>query len=98
MQEALNASDDIKAIVGIYDASLGARSNETSGVAINARDRQADTGTFHFIDNLSRAIRHAGRIMIDLIPQVYRVPRVVRIIGKDGKPQMAPVNQKFQQP
>lgn len=98
MQEKLSASDDIKAIVGIYDASLGARSNETSGVAINARDRQADTGTFHFIDNLSRSIRHAGRILLDLIPQVYSVPRVVRIIGKDGAPQMAPVNQPFQQP
>lgn len=98
MQEMLTASDDIKAIVGIYDASLGARSNETSGVAINARDRQADTGTFHFIDNLSRAIRHAGAILIDLIPQVYSVPRVVRIIGKDGTPDMATVNQPFQQP
>jgi hypothetical protein len=98
MQEALTAGDDIKAIVGIYDSSLGARSNETSGVAINARDRQADTGTFHFIDNLSRAIRHAGRVMIDLIPEVYSVPRVLRVIGKDGSPQMAQVNQPFQQP
>lgn len=93
MQEKLAASDDIKSIVGIYDASLGARSNETSGVAINARDRQSDTGTFHFIDNLSRAIRHAGRVIIDLIPEVYSVPRVVRIIGADGKPDMAKVNQ-----
>jgi hypothetical protein len=41
MQEALNAGDDIKAIVGIYDSSLGARSNETSrATAINARDRR----------------------------------------------------------
>jgi hypothetical protein len=98
VQEALNASDDIKTVVGIYDASLGARSNETSGVAINARDRQADTGTFHFVDNLSRAIRHAGRILLDLIPQVYSVPRVVRVLGADGSPQMAPVNQPFQKP
>lgn len=98
LQEALNASDDIKAIVGIYDSSLGARSNETSGAAINARDRQADTGTFHFIDNLSRAIRHAGRVLIDLIPQVYGVERVVRIIGADGEPEMAPVNQPVMMP
>lgn len=96
LQEALTASDDIKAIVGIYDSSLGARSNETSGRAIQARDAQADTGTFHFIDNLSRAMRHAGRVMLDLIPEVYSVPRIVRIIGKDGKPQMAPVNQPVQ--
>lgn len=96
LQEALTASDDIKAIVGIYNSSLGARSNETSGKAIQARDAQADTGTFHFIDNLSRAMRHAGRVMLDLIPEVYPVPRIVRIIGKDGKPQMTPVNQPVQ--
>ena len=30
-QERLNAAEDIKATTGIYDASLGARSNETSG-------------------------------------------------------------------
>jgi hypothetical protein len=96
LQEALTASDDIKAIVGIYDSSLGARSNETSGKAIQARDAQADTGTFHFIDNLSRGMRHAGRVILDLIPHTHPVPRVVRIIGKDGKPRMAPVNQPVQ--
>jgi hypothetical protein len=36
LQEALNANDDMKSILGIYDASLGARSNETSGKAIAA--------------------------------------------------------------
>ena len=36
MQEALAASDDMKTIMGLYDASLGARSNETSGRAILA--------------------------------------------------------------
>lgn len=86
LQEALNASDDMKAIVGIYDAGIGARSNETSGRAIIARQRESDTSTFHFIDNLSRAIRHAGRILIDLIPKVYSAGRVIRILGEDGTP------------
>jgi hypothetical protein len=87
LQEALNASDDMKAIIGMYDASLGARSNETSGVAINARRREGDVSTFHFIDNLSRAIRHAGRILIDLIPKIYNRERVIRVLGEDMKPQ-----------
>lgn len=93
LQEALNASDDMKSIIGIYDASLGARSNETSGKAIVARQREGDVSTFHFIDNLSRAIRHAGRIIIDLIPKVYSNKRIVRILGEDMKPknvQLAP--------
>jgi hypothetical protein len=84
LQEALNASDDIKSIIGMYDASLGARSNETSGRAILARQREGDVSTFHFIDNLSRAIEHAGRILIDLIPKVYSGERIVRVLGQDG--------------
>lgn len=86
LQEALNASDDMKAIMGIYDASLGARSNETSGRAIRARQMEGDVSTFHFQDNMARAIRHAGRVIIDLIPAVYNKPRIVRIMGEDGTP------------
>jgi hypothetical protein len=93
MQEALTASDDIKATLGIFDASLGAKGNETSGKAIMARQRESDTSTFHFIDNLSRAIRHLGRIVIDLVPHVYNGPRILRIIGEDGTTENVPVNQ-----
>jgi hypothetical protein len=96
IQEALHAGDDMKNIMGLHDASLGARSNETSGRAIMARQREGDVSTFHYIDNLSRAIRHAGRILIDLIPKVYSTPRVLRVLGPGGEAQMAPVNQKFQ--
>lgn len=92
LQEALNASDDMKAIIGLYDASLGARSNETSGVAISARQREGDVSTFHFIDNMARAIRHTGRIIIDLIPKVYNNERVIRVIGEDGSQRAQKVN------
>jgi hypothetical protein len=85
LQEALNAADDIKSITGLYDASLGARSNETSGRAIMARQREGDVGTYHYIDNLSRSIRHCGRVVLDLIPHTYSTLRVVRILGPDGK-------------
>lgn len=97
LQLALNASDDIKGSTGMYDASLGARSNETSGKAIIARQREGDVSTFHFIDNLSRAIRHTGRIVLDLIPKVYSTPRIVRILGEDGTPESRQINQEFQE-
>jgi hypothetical protein len=87
LQEAMNASDDMKSIMGLYDASLGARSNETSGRAIMARQREGDVSTFHYIDNLTRAIRHAGRVLLDLIPKVYGTARVVRVLGPDGAAQ-----------
>ena len=40
VQESAIASDEMKATTGIYDAALGARSNEISGVAIRARESQ----------------------------------------------------------
>ena len=85
VQEALNASDDMKAAIGLYDASLGARSNETSGKAILMRQREGDVSTFHYIDNLNRALRHGGRVLLDLIPKVYSTARVIRVLGQDGK-------------
>jgi hypothetical protein len=95
LQEALNASDDMKAIIGLYDASLGARSNETSGKAIMARQREGDVSTYHFVDNLTRAIRHTGRILVDMIPRVYTGERILRIMGEDGKPQNVKVNAEY---
>jgi len=93
LQEALNASDDMKNIMGLHDASLGARSNETSGRAIMARQREGDVSTFNFIDNLSRGIRHSGRIIMDLIPHVYGAERVIRCIKEDGSNFAMPINQ-----
>ncbi len=91
-QLSLEAAEDMKAVTGIYDAALGARSNETSGRAIMARQREGDVGSFHYIDNLSKAIGYAGRILVDLIPRVFHNERVVRIIGEDGIPETVPVN------
>lgn len=93
LQEALNASDDMKSIMGLFDASLGAKSNETSGRAILARQREGDVSTFNYIDNLSRAIRHAGRVMVDLIPHVYNTERIIRTIKEDGTNRKVPINQ-----
>lgn len=93
VQEAQIAVEDMKATTGIYDASLGARSNETSGRAIIARERQGDTSTAHFSANLNASIRHCGRILLDLIPKIYDTPRVVRILGDDGESEnFVPIN------
>lgn len=94
MQEAINASDDMKAIMGLHDASLGMPSNETSGRAILARMREGDTSTFHFVDNLSRAIRYTGRVLLDLIPHIHSEARVVRVIGEDCTQDLRPINQE----
>lgn len=85
LQAKLGAVDDIKATTGQYDPSLGAKSNETSGKAILAREQQSDTGTYHYIDNGARAVRYVTRQVVDLIPKTYDTKRIARIVGLDGE-------------
>ncbi|MBV1928553.1 MAG: hypothetical protein KUG81_03470 [Gammaproteobacteria bacterium] len=85
LQEALNSSDDIKTVTGIYDSSTGAQSNETSGKAILARERQSNTSNYHLLDNLNRAIEATGKLLVELIPAVYSERQTIRILGEDMK-------------
>ena len=92
LQAKLGAADDIKGTTGQYDSSLGAAGNETSGRAILAREKQGDTGTYHFIDNLARAIRYSTRQLVDMIPKIYDTQRIARIIGLDGETDQAAID------
>ena len=86
MQAIQIAENDIMQSMGIYQPSLGGDSNETSGRALLLRQKQAETGNFHFQDNLNRSIRQVGRIVLSMIPRIYNRARVVRILGEDGSP------------
>jgi hypothetical protein len=92
IQAKMGASDDIKSTTGYYDSSLGETSNERSGRAILARERQGDTGSYHYIDNLARAIRYGTRQLVDLIPKIYDTQRIARIIGIDGETSTARID------
>lgn len=90
--QAQLAGQDLQAVIGIYNVSLGAPSEETSGRAILARQKQGDTGTYNYVDNLATAIRYAGIILVDLIPKIYDTPQFVRTLGEDGSVDMKPIN------
>ena len=92
LQAKSGASEDIKATTGQYNASLGMTSNERSGKAILARQREGDVGTYHYGDNLTRAVRHVARQLVDLIPKIYDTQRIARIIGEDGETKMVKIN------
>ncbi len=98
LQAKAGASEDIKSTTGQYNASLGMGSNERSGKAILARQREGDVGTYHYGDNLARGVRHIARQLIDLIPKIYDTQRVARIIGEDGETKMVKINPDQQQP
>lgn len=93
IQMAQMLADDMKATTGIYDAALGAKSNETSGVAIQGRIEQGNQATSHFVDNLEHSLEHTGRILLDMIPKIYDTARTLRMKGEDGTETEAQINQ-----
>ena len=98
LQAKAGASEDIKSTTGQYNASLGMGSNERSGKAILARQREGDVGTYHYGDNLARGVRHVARQLVDLIPKIYDTQRIARIIGEDGETKMVKINPDQEQP
>ena len=98
LQAKSGAAEDIKSTTGQYNASLGMGSNERSGKAILARQKEGDVGTYHYGDNLSRGVRNVARQLVDLIPKIYDTQRIARIIGEDGETKMVKINPEQQQP
>lgn len=79
-----NAANDMMLVSGQYQADFGAPSNERSGKAIEQRQRQGATATYHYIDHQAMALRYVGKIVLDLIPKVYDTKRVIKIMAEDG--------------
>lgn len=91
---AMSASEDIKAVAGMFDPALGAPGQETSGEMVMRRQAQSDKSNFHFYDNLTNSIKTTGLILLDLIPHYYTGTRILRIIGADGSPDFATLNEQ----
>lgn len=92
-EAALMCVDEMKSTTGIFSASLGEQGNEKSGRAILAQQRKGDTANFAYIDNIARAIKWTGKIIIDLIPKIYDAARVVAVMGVDGEKKLERINQ-----
>jgi hypothetical protein len=91
---AMSASEDLKAVAGMFDPALGAPGNETSGTMVAQRQQQSDMSNYHFYDNLTRSIRATGIILLDLVPHYYSGQRTIRIIGADGNPDTVTLNEQ----
>lgn len=98
LQAKMGAAEDIKGTTGQYNASLGLEGNERSGRAIMARQKEGDTGTYHYVDNLARAVRYSTRQIVDLIPKIYDTQRIARVIGEDGESDHIKINPQQQEP
>ncbi|NBU73320.1 MAG: hypothetical protein EBS53_18080, partial [Bacteroidetes bacterium] len=93
MTAAESINKDLQAVVGIVDPNQLPQGN-ISGKALMGQQQQIDLSNFHYFDNLTRSIRHTGKIILDLIPKIYDRERVLRIIGADGQPEMVTLNER----
>ena len=92
MEAAGAISADLQMVLGIMDPNQ-LPSGNISGKALQGQQNQVDLSNFHFYDNMTRSIRHTGKIILDLIPKIYDTQRVMRIIGSDGQPDMTTINE-----
>lgn len=91
-QEAATNVQDMKDVTGIHDASLGIKSNETSGRAIMARQREGDIASLTYYDNGNAAILEGGDVINQLISQIYDSTRIIRVIGEDETAKLVKIN------
>jgi hypothetical protein len=96
-QELQIDAQELKETTSIFDASLGQKSNETSGKAILARQREGDTATYSYQDNLARAVKLGGLVILDLIPTIYDTERVIRVRGLDDSEKFVKINGPYEE-
>jgi len=86
---------DIRTTIGVRDPLQDIPASQ-SGKAIQLQLAQSNVNTYVWTDHLNRAIKQAGRIIVDLIPHYYNYPHIQQIIGIDGQVDSMPIQQPFQ--
>jgi hypothetical protein len=91
-QDAQMSEHDIQASMGMYANTTLGVGDAQSGRQELLQQKRGDTSTFHYQDNLNRAIRYLGTILVDAAPKYYDTKRVQRILGEDGSPKNVQLN------
>jgi chaperonin cofactor prefoldin len=92
------STEEMRAASGQQNANFGIKSEAASGVGIQRLKAQGEIATFHFPDNLARALTYEMRVLVDLVPKIYDTKRIVRILGLDGKESKAVLDPEMEQP
>lgn len=86
----------VKSAIGMFESAIGQKGQAVSGVAKRQEEMQSDTANFDWGYNLAIAVKHAGRVINELLPKVIDTPRQVRMVGEDDKEKVVQVNQVAQ--
>lgn len=92
LEAIASAKEAIKASMGIYNAGLGKREGDASGVALKQLDQSGDIATFHYPDNVRRSYGHMGEIAVEMMPIIYDTPRIIQILNDETDVVMVGIN------
>jgi hypothetical protein len=95
-QAKVLAQADLQATVGMFEASMGAPSNERSGVAIDKRKVESEGTNYGFTANLAWSIRALGTMCVEILPKLKSGPGELRQVSPDGTVKSTPINQPYQ--
>ena len=95
-QAKVLAQQDLQATLGMFEAAMGAPSNEQSGVAIDKRKIEAEGTNFTYSANLAWSIRALGTMCVEILPKLHSGPTQLRQVAPDGTTKTTPVNQPYQ--
>lgn len=91
------STEQMRGASGQQNSNFGIKSEAQSGIGIQRLKDQGEVATFHFPDNLRRALQYEAKVVIDLIQKIYDTKRVVRILGLDGKEDYATLDPSMDQ-
>lgn len=86
------AEELVKSTIGLFNADVGAPGSEQTGAAILARQRPGDVGAYEFSVNMTAAVEYTGRILNEIIPEIYDSERDVRLRFHDETETFTPIN------
>lgn len=87
LQGMQDAERQMMMISGQFQSQMGEEDQQSaaSGKAINARQKQGDTATYHFVEHQADMKRFIGVQLLDLYPKIYDTRRALHDLGEDGE-------------
>lgn len=83
----------IERILGIYDAALGQKSNEKSGIAIKERAKQSNLSNYHFEFNFLEYVKQLGTVVLESMPKYLTARQQLMFVDRDDQAVVQMINQ-----
>jgi hypothetical protein len=87
-----NCMQMLQNILGSYDAQLGIQQKDLSGIAITEGATQSNAAAMPYVVNYMHALNDVAQWCLDMIPKIWKTPRTIPIVTKEGKSAFVQIN------